>query len=605
MIQETQVLLDRRVDEQLARYREQGEFLFWGVLGGTLFAFVLALFVNSTLVGYARELRLSSRELEQKNRELEDQALELEQQAAELESQATELEEALDTVRENEVLFRSLIENAADMIAVVDRRGRAVFQSPSLLRSRPSGGDPDEPPDFLAGVHVEDRERVLEALKQVRSEPGSTAQFDARLQNEDGSWRQISASARLLPRHSAISGVVINAQDVTEARRLEEQFQHAQRMESVGRLAGGVAHDFSNILGIIKGNVQLMQLDLDRASPLHAELELVNQAADRAAGLVRQLLAFSRKQILQPELIELNELVAETEKMLRRVIGSDIDLRTILDPDLGRINADPGQIQQVLLNLAVNSRDAMPEGGNLVIETKNVRIGEGHEELYPHLAFGTPAVLLSVSDTGHGMDAETQKHIFEPFFSTKEQGKGTGLGLSTVYGIVKQSRGYIWVYSEPGHGTTFKIYLPRVGVGAEPTATPPARLMPAPGEGKILMVEDDPQLRAVMRRLLERGGYTVMEAADGFDALRLCSEEGPNLRLLVSDMVMPQMSGTELARRVHATLPGLPVLFVSGYTDDSLIQSGRLPPGASFIQKPFDTDEFLDAVAQLLEVASG
>jgi two-component system, cell cycle sensor histidine kinase and response regulator CckA len=602
-IEQTQLA---RFADRLALRTSNANRLVAALLIGSVTTILLAWLLNGALLRYAREQRaLGSKldekntELEEKNLELEDQALELEQQAAELEAQTVELEEALEDVRENEELFRALTENAPDLIAVVDSEGRAVYQSPSAARLL------GVPPEQLTGtslieiLHPEDRHAALSEFERIRRDPERLARFDTRVRDGEGGWRHLAVTARLLPTPLSLSGIVVNAQDVTEAKRLEEQFRHAQRMEAVGRLAGGVAHDFSNILGIIKGNVQLLQLDLETESSLYSELQLVNDACDRAASLVHQLLAYSRKQILQPKLIDLNELVVETEKMLRRVIGSDIRLRTNLDPHLGRVNADPGQMQQVLLNLAVNARDAMPNGGDLVIETRNVRIAEGAEELFPHLPVGSHAVLLSVSDTGTGIEHEIQKHIFEPFFSTKEQGKGTGLGLSTVYGIVKQSRGYIWVYSEPGEGTVFKIQLPRVDLRAEPRPKK-MHLRTVHGSGNILLVEDDAQLRRVMRRLLERGGYTVWEAADGVEALRICEERGALLDLLVTDMVMPQMSGTELARHAHSALPELRILFVSGHTDDTLIRTGRLPVGASFVQKPVDSAEFLRTVSSLM-----
>jgi two-component system, cell cycle sensor histidine kinase and response regulator CckA len=387
--------------------------------------------------------------------------------------------------------------------------------------------------------------------------------------------------------------------DVTERRALEQQLRQAQKMEAIGRLAGGIAHDFNNLLTVIGGHTQLLLMDLAEDSPLREDLDQIQGGVERAAALTRQLLAFSRKQILQPQLISLNDLVAGTERMLRRLIGEDVELISRLEPTLGPVLADPGQLEQVLMNLAVNARDAMPLGGKLIIETHDTVMGRG-SHLHPYLHEETPAVLLTVSDTGVGIPRDVQAHIFEPFFTTKGQGKGTGLGLATVYGIVKQSGGYIWVYSEEGRGTTFKIYLPRADQAA---ASPPAAAEPPPlreRSGTILLVEDEAAVREVACQSLERGGHTVLAVDGPEEALRLAAEHAGGIDLLITDVIMPGMNGRELAGRVQALQPGLRVLYMSGYTDEAIVHHGVLEPGTEFIPKPFGPAGLIRRVAALL-----
>ena len=367
-----------------------------------------------------------------------------------------------------------------------------------------------------------------------------------------------------------------------ELRESEEQLRQAQKMEAVGRLAGGVAHDFNNLLMVMRGYGELLLNRLDANDPLRRNAEEIQEAAKRATALTQQLLAFSRKQVLQPKVLELNAVVTEVEKMLRRLIGEDIELAATLDLALGRVKADPGQIEQIILNLAVNARDAMPQGGRLTLRTANVTLDQAYARQHRGARPG-PHVLLAVSDTGVGMDAETQSHIFEPFFTTKDAGKGTGLGLSTVYGIVKQSGGTIWVESAPGRGTTFEIYLPLVEKAAASGELHPALPAPPPGGTEtILVVEDEMSVRRLAAEFLGSNGYTVLEAQDGGEALQVCEEHRGPIHLLITDVVMPGMSGWELAVRLAGRRPEMKVIYMSGYTDDAIVQHGVLEEGIIF-----------------------
>jgi PAS domain S-box-containing protein len=387
--------------------------------------------------------------------------------------------------------------------------------------------------------------------------------------------------------------------DVSQRRLLEDQLRQSQKMEAVGRLAGGVAHDFNNLLTVITSYSQLVMEDMGAADPRRADLTEVQKAANGAATLTRQLLAFSRQQVLEPKVIDLDEVVAGAGKMLKRLIGEDIELVTALAPDLGAVKADPGQIEQVVMNLAVNARDAMPDGGKLTIETSNQELGQEYTEEHRLVPPGS-YVLLSVSDTGTGMDEATQARLFEPFFTTKEQGKGTGLGLATVYGIVKQSGGFIWVYSELGQGTTFKVYLPRVD---EAVSAPSAPAAPESlhGTETILLAEDAAPVRSVAREVLRRHGYRVLTAADGRTALELAGTHPGPIDLLITDVIMPEMSGRQVADRLKERLPKLKVLFVSGYTDDAIVRHGILEPGIAFLQKPFSPESLARKVREVLD----
>ncbi|MHB8066877.1 MAG: ATP-binding protein [Desulfobaccales bacterium] len=396
-----------------------------------------------------------------------------------------------------------------------------------------------------------------------------------------------------------ISGVFF---DITARKRLEDQLAQAQKMEAVGLLAGGMAHDFNNLLTAISGYSEIMMLDLSENDPLRRHAEEIMNAAEHGASLTNQLLAFSRKQILQPRVIDFNHIVTDMDKMLRRLIGEDIDLVTCCSEELGLVKADPGQIEHILMNLVVNARDAMPQGGKLTIETADVFLDEAYAQNHVEVIPG-PYVMMAVTDNGVGMDADKLARIFEPFFTTKESGKGTGLGLAMVYGIVKQSGGHIWVYSEPGRGTTFKLYFPRVAEGQAPATPRPTReLLKAPGGWEtILLVEDDDALRTLMSKALQRYGYQVWEAANGEEALTICEKNNGPIHLLLTDVVMPQMGGGELATRVAQLRPEIKVLFMSGYTTNAIVHHGVLDEGINFVQKPVKVLSLLQRVREILE----
>jgi two-component system, cell cycle sensor histidine kinase and response regulator CckA len=392
------------------------------------------------------------------------------------------------------------------------------------------------------------------------------------------------------------------AQDISERRHLESQLRQAQKMEAVGRLAGGVAHDFNNLLMVIKGHTELLLNALDSSDDLARKIEQIDKSADRASSLTRQLLAFSRRQVLQPQVMNVNATLEEMGKLLPRLIGEDIELIICMDTNLGSVRADSSQMEQVLMNLAVNARDAMPNGGKLLIETANANIDHSYVASHPFMKPGS-YVQLTVTDNGTGMDAETQAHIFEPFFTTKEKGKGTGLGLATVYGIIKQSGGFIWVYSELGKGTSFKIYLPSVGQLEEHTAPPRPTVELPMGTETILLTEDEQDVREIARQFLESGGYHVIEAKNGADAIRLAAAHRGEIQLLVTDMVMPGMTGQELAVHLQAEHPGLNVVFMSGYSEHAATEMADADPSVKLLTKPFSRAAILRTVGEILRGA--
>jgi PAS domain S-box-containing protein len=387
--------------------------------------------------------------------------------------------------------------------------------------------------------------------------------------------------------------------DITERKRLESELRQAQKLEAIGQLAGGVAHDFNNLLTVITGRSHLTLAQLPADHTIRRHIELIQTTAERAAALTRQLLAFSRKQVLEPKVLDVNAVVTGLAPMLRRLIGEDLEFAAVPAAELGCVKADPSQLEQVILNLAVNARDAMPRGGTLTIETGNVELDEAYTRRHPGASAGR-FVMLAISDTGHGMDAAIKARIFEPFFTTKEPGKGTGLGLATVLGIVKQSGGSIAVDSEPGQGTTFKVYLPRVDEAVDRTATATAPTL-ARGSETILLVEDDDEVRALARETLDGNGYTVIPAAAPAEALRLAGRHAGRIHLLVTDVVLPQLSGRGLAERLTPDHRDLRVLYMSGYTDDAVVQHGVLKEGTAFLQKPFTPHTLLVKVREVLD----
>jgi PAS domain S-box-containing protein len=438
---------------------------------------------------------------------------------------------------------------------------------------------------------------VWEKIKQGKS----MKPFEIQGRGKDGKqiplWLSISTIRNAAGR---IVGASTIAREMGERKRLEQQLHQAQKMEAIGQLAGGVAHDFNNLLTIISGYSDILLANTRADDPAKGLLAEIRKAGEQAASLTRQLLAFSRKQVLEPKILDLNSIVAGTEKMLRRLIGEDVSLTSHLAPKLGQVRADAGQMEQVIMNLVVNARDAMPQGGNITIETGNVDLDPSYCLTRPELAPGRYA-MLAVSDNGCGMDEETKARIFEPFFTTKGPGKGTGLGLATVYGIVKQSGGYIYVYSEPNLGATFKIYLPLIE-----DQNPAARLNTSSkpighGQETILLVEDEVAVREFSRYALQSFGYAVLEARNGPEAIRLCEQYQGTIHLLVSDVVMPQMGGRQVAQRITAMRPGLKVLFLSGYTDDAVVRHGVLQAETAFLQKPFMPATLANKVREILD----
>jgi two-component system, cell cycle sensor histidine kinase and response regulator CckA len=420
------------------------------------------------------------------------------------------------------------------------------------------------------------------------------------LNDEQGNSHTLLSKKTFLTDKNGNKQIVNVLRDITEYKLLEAQFLQAHKMEAVGSLAGGVAHDFNNILNVILGYTEMMLEELAPDSPMRKDLEQVKIAGLRAAGLTTQLLAFSRKQILQPEILDLNAVISNTSSILRRVIGENIELILSIPPALGMVNADPGKIQQIILNLAINARDAMPQGGTLILETANVDFDKNYLHEHP-LAKPGPHVMLAVSDNGIGMDTATQERIFDPFFTTKEKGKGTGLGLSTVYGIVKQSSGFIWVDSKPGKGTTFKIYLPRVEGQVPPKAIEKHIESRFRGSETVLVVEDEESVRAIACRILRERGYTVLDAPNGAMALEIARGYAGNINLVLSDVMMPGMSGADFVSRLKQDRPDIKALYISGYTDSAIIHNGALDSNIAFLQKPFSIEGLARKIREVLE----
>jgi two-component system cell cycle sensor histidine kinase/response regulator CckA len=421
---------------------------------------------------------------------------------------------------------------------------------------------------------------------------------EVRFRTKSGEIRTALLSAEVIEVGGVKCVLSVN-DDTTDQKRLEEQLLQAQKMEAVGTLAGGIAHDFNNLLTAIIGYSQLLKSEYPEGNRQRYRIEEIEKAGTRAATLTSQLLAFSRRQVLQPRILNLNSVIHGIKSMLSRLIGEDITFTASLDPDLGNVKADPSQIEQVIMNLVLNSRDAMPRGGKLIIETANIELDETYSRIHPEAGPG-PYVLMAVSDSGAGMDKQTQARVFEPFFTTKEQGRGTGLGLSTVYGIVKQSGGSIFLYSEPGQGTVFKMYLPRLDNTVEPIAVSHSHAHET-GSETLLVVEDEESVRKLAAEVLRLKGYVVLEAGDAQQALRVSSEYPGKIDLLITDAVMPGLSGTELAERFIANRPDAKVLYVSGYTHES-IRGSRLPAEALFVAKPFSPGMLLQKVREVLGV---
>jgi two-component system cell cycle sensor histidine kinase/response regulator CckA len=511
---------------------------------------------------------------------------------------------AIDSTKEEQaqaerMLLITAIEQSAEGIVITDARGTIEYVNPAF--SRVSGYSRAEalgknPRILKSGKQDESYYRKLWTTilgGEIWQDEITNCRSDGRLYTE----RMTIAPVR--DQRGEITHFIAVKAEVTERKRLEQQLRQAQKMEAVGRLAGGVAHDFNNMLTIISGYSGLLLEHPDMVEPLRAYVNEIRGASGRAASLTRQLLAFSRQQVLAPRVLDLNAVVANIEKMLKRLIGEDIDLVTVLGESLWPIKADPGQLEQVLLNLVVNARDAMPNGGVLTLETSNVEMDSTFAQShFPHTP--GPYVLLAVSDTGMGMDAETQARIFEPFFTTKEKGKGTGLGLAMVYGIVKQSGGYIWVYSEVGKGTAFKIYLPRSEDEVDEAIPGRSGVDAQQGTETLLLVEDEEAVRTLVRNVLRKKGYRVLEASQGEEALEFSELYRGRIDLLVTDVVMPQMNGRELARRLVKSRPEIKVLYISGYADNTVWSEGGLDSSGAFLQKPFSPEALARKVREVL-----
>ena len=512
-----------------------------------------------------------------------------------------ELREAADrrARRESEATLRTLVEHAP--LGIYRSTPAGAFLSANIALARILGYD--SPADLLTldmtrDVYADpaERQRLLDRDTYTDREYD---EVEATWKRKDGRRVTVQLSVRAVRSPSgAVEYYETFVRDVTDQRQLAQQLVQAQKMEAVGRLAGGVAHDFNNLLTVILSYSELLLEDRTPGDPEREDLEQIRKAAQAASALTRQLLAFSRQQVLEPKVLDINEVVAGTEKLLGRLLGADVKLTTLFATDLGQVKVDPGQLEQIVMNLAVNARDAMPEGGRLSIETANVEMDEDYVRGH---AIAQPGryVMLAVTDTGTGMDAETQARIFEPFFTTKEAGKGTGLGLATVYGIVKQSGGSIWVYSELGHGTSFKIYFPRVDAPIDRVAA--AAPAAAGGTETVLVVEDQAAVRHVTRRMLERHGYTVLEAPDGETALRIAEKHHGSVDLLLTDVVMPGLSGRQLATQLAALRPKMRVLYMSGYTDDAIMRHGILQLGVAYLQKPFTPELLAGKVRVVLD----
>jgi PAS domain S-box-containing protein len=538
---------------------------------------------------------------------LKNELEKLRHRVQELETCENERKRAVEALREIEERFRQVYDEAPVGYHEIDGEGRIIRVNRRELEML--GYTEQELLGHPVWKFVVEEEMTRQVIMaKIAGDISFHETFERTYRRKDGTTLPVLIEDRVIrDKKGGVTGIRSMIEDITERRRAEEalkkseeQLRQWQRVEAIGRLAGGVAHDFNNLLMTIKGCSELLLRELDVKNPRREEVEEIRKAAERATALTRQLLAFGRRQVLQPQVLDLNEVVANMDRMLQRLIGEDIQLLTVLDPELWPLKVDPGQIEQVIMNLAVNARDAMPGGGKLTIETANVVLDEDYARRHVSVKPG-PCVMLAVTDNGCGMDQETQSHLFEPFFTTKKTGEGTGLGLSTVYGIVKQSGGNIWAYSEPRQGTTFKIYLPRVEEAIEtyrpkvaPTASPR-------GSETILLVEDEGAVRTIVSKILQNKGYTVLEAHHGPEALEICQvHEGP-IHLMVTDVVMPHMSGRELAERLTILRPELRVLFMSGYPDNAIVHHGVLGAGTAFLQKPFTLNALEGKVRELLD----
>jgi PAS domain S-box-containing protein len=505
-----------------------------------------------------------------------------------------------ENLRRSELNFRSLVTNAPYGICRCDSAGKILDANPAFLELLGHTSTEELVGQHIFGLYAENDQwfDLADFLRSAAPFKGLTAEWKRKNQTTT----VVRVSGRSVANNGEGLVFELFAEDVTERRALEQQLRQSQKMEAVGRLAGGIAHDFNNLLMVILGYSEFLLERLGAEPHLRGPAQEIASAAERASSLTRQLLAFSRKQMLAPRIVNLNDVATENIKMLTRMIGEDIDLVMVPATNLWSVRADAGQIDQVIMNLAVNARDAMPSGGKLTIETSNITLDEDYARFHAPLRPGE-YVMIAISDTGAGMDGETQSHIFEPFFTTKGT-KGTGLGLSTVYGIIKQSGGYIWVYSEVAKGTTFKIYLPRVAASGEPAtqvAAPVDYRKVEPGTETILLVEDEANLRYLARQYLEKQGYRVIEAADGAVAMQIAVAHEATIHLLLTDVIMPGMNGRELAQRISEIRPNVKILYMSGYTENVIGHNGMLDAGVRLLQKPFNLRDLKSKVREVLD----
>lgn len=557
-------------------------------------------------------VRQRTAELVAANEQLQEEVTERKRAEMAKEALIAELEAKNEALRKSELRYRLLAENATDIIWTSDLNFKLTYVSPSIKYSL--GYDVEEVmaqpiATFLTSSSQWEISQALheELAQGLMSQNGlpktRTLELESICKNGSTLWAEVKMTFINSPEGQP-SGILGVTRDISERKRLEEQLRQAQKMEAVGLLAGGIAHDFNNLLTAILGYSNLLLADLSEDSPLRSDIVGIKKAGERAATLTRQLLAFSRQQVLKPELLNLNSVVANMGEMLYRLIGEDIELVTLHETELAWIKADPNQIEQVIVNLVVNARDAMPQGGKLIIETAHIELDEAYARSHMGVKPGH-YVLLTISDTGQGMDTETQTRIFDPFFTTKEQGKGTGLGLATVHGIVSQSGGHIWVYSEPGQGTTFRIYLPQAQGNDITIKSAENITRPPHGSETVLLVEDNREVRNLIRRILLEHGYTVLEASDGVEALQLAQTCSDLIHLLITDVVMPGgLSGLQLAQQLTSYRPELKVLYVSGY-NDAIVHHGVFTSGpTAFLQKPFTPHILARKVREVLDTGS-
>jgi PAS domain S-box-containing protein len=512
-------------------------------------------------------------------------------------------------LNDREEMFRLITENAEDLIAIVDKNGNRLYNSPAHKKALGYDHDELQAAPVIDLIHPDDHSMILDARKRAFA-TGTSIRMEYRFKRKDGEWRVLESTGTPVKGAGHIADrLIVVSRDITERKQTEErlreredQLRQAQKMEAIGRLSGGIAHDFNNLLGVIIGYSEDIESRVKHGDPLRKSAEQILKAAQRAAALTHQLLAFSRQQVLQPQVLDMNLLVSEMGSMLRRMIGSHVELTTKLDPNPCCVKCDQSQLEQVLVNLAVNARDAMPEGGKLSIQTANLCLDEADARNFPLLQPG-PHVQLIVSDTGVGMNMETQAHIFEPFFTTKQIGKGTGLGLATVYGVVKQSGGIVEVQSEPGKGSTFRIYLPQIEAETQ-TLTPDFTAYTTSNENEtILVVEDELTLLELTSDFLKRSGYRVLSACDGMTALQMARTFDGPIHLLLTDVMMSKLNGPILAKHISNLRPETQILFMTGHAETDGTIHSSIPPGSEVLQKPFHRDTLIRKVRQTLDLA--